>query len=300
MRLLIGIIAVFASVFGGFAAMGGNLAVLWQPVEVIIIIGAGLGGYVIANTPSVLRETANVVMRVASGRRTTKSDYLDLIALLYALLRAAKSKGMSYIEADIDKPEDSAVFAQYPRVFRHPRSIVFLCDYLRLMALGQDNAHDMEALMMEEIETIGRELNQVPKALQNLADTLPALGIVAAVLGVIHAMAAISEPPEVLGHLIGGALTGTFLGVLLSYGMVGPIAAAARQRREAEINLYVCIKAGVIAYLRGSPPQVCAEFARKVLYADIQPTLAEVEVATALSNRGRGEERSPDRAAAMA
>ncbi|HYH20740.1 MAG TPA: flagellar motor stator protein MotA [Azospirillum sp.] len=290
MRLLFGIVAVFLSVLGGFAAMGGRMGVLWQPVEIVIIIGAGIGGYVIANTPNVLRDTLGTVGAVARGRRTRKADYLDVIALLYALLRVAKSKGMSQIEADVDRPSDSPIFGQYPAIFRQERCLTFLCDYLRLIALGQDNPHDLEALMSEEIETISRELNQVPKALQNLADALPALGIVAAVLGVINAMSAISEPPEVLGHMIGGALTGTFLGVLLSYGLVGPIASAARHRRESELNLFICVKAGLGAYLRGSPPQVCAEFARKVLYADIQPSLAEVEVATTLSSQAKARE----------
>lgn len=290
MRLLFGLIAVFASVLGGFAAMGGRLAVLWQPVEIIIIIGAGCGGYVIANTPAVLRGSWRTVLAVAGGRSTSKNDYIDLIALVYGVLRVAKSKGMTQIESDIDRPGESPLFNQYPNVLRHERCITFLCDYLRLMALGQDNPHDMESLMAEELETLGRELNQVPKALQNLADALPALGIVAAVLGVINAMGAINEAPEVLGHMIGGALTGTFLGVLLSYGCVGPIAASARQRREAELNLYLCIKAALCAYLRGSPPQVCAEFARKVLYTNIQPSLAEVEVATTLSSQARGRE----------
>ncbi len=292
MRLLFGIVAVFLSVLGGFVAMGGRLGVLWQPVEIVIIIGAGIGGYVIANAPPVLRGTLRTIGAVARGRRTSKDEYLELIALLYALLRQAKSKGMSHIESDIDKPEDSPIFAQHPSVFRQPRCVSFLCDYLRLIALGQDNPHDLEALMSEEIETIARELNQVPKALQNLADALPALGIVAAVLGVINAMSAISEPPEVLGHMIGGALTGTFLGVLLSYGLVGPIAAAARHRREAELTLFICVKAGIGAYLRGSPPQVCAEFARKVLFADTQPSLAEVEVATTLSSQAKAREAS--------
>jgi len=292
MRLLFGIVAVFLSVLGGFAAMGGRMGVLWQPVEIVIIVGAGIGGYVIANSMAVLRATVRTIGAVARGRHTSKDEYLDLISLLYALLRQAKSKGVSNIESDIDKPEDSPIFAQYPSVFRQPRCVTFLCDYMRLIALGQDNPHDLEALMNEEIETIGRELNQVPKALQNLADALPALGIVAAVLGVINAMSAISEPPEVLGHMIGGALTGTFLGVLLSYGLVGPIAAAARHRREAELTLFICVRAGLGAYLRGSPPQVCAEFARKVLFADTQPSLAEVEVATTLSSQAKAREAS--------
>ncbi|MGF7177526.1 flagellar motor stator protein MotA [Azospirillum doebereinerae] len=290
MRLLFGLIAVFASVLGGFAAMGGRMAVLWQPVEIVIIIGAGIGGFVIANSPTVLRESLRTVGAVARGRRTTKNDYLDVIALVYGLLRVAKSKGMSQIEGDIDRPSDSPLFTQFPNVLRHERCITFLCDYLRLVALGQDNPHDMESLMAEELDTLSRELNQVPKALQNFADALPALGIVAAVLGVINAMGAISEAPEVLGHMIGGALTGTFLGVLLSYGMVGPIASATRQRRESELNMFLCIKAALCAYLRGSPPQVCAEFARKVLYTDIQPSLAEVEVATTLSSQAKGRE----------
>ncbi|MGQ9369320.1 flagellar motor stator protein MotA [Azospirillum sp. ST 5-10] len=290
MRLLLGLIAVFASVLGGFWAMGGRMAVLWQPVEIIIIIGAGCGGYVIANTPTVLRETWRTVVAIARGRRTSRNDYIDVIALVYGLLRVAKSKGMSQIESDIDRPYDSPLFTQYPTVLRHERCITFLCDYLRLVALGQDNPHDLESLMTEELDTLGRELNQVPKALQNLADALPALGIVAAVLGVINAMSAINEAPEVLGHMIGGALTGTFLGVLLSYGMVGPIASAARQRRESELNMYICVKAALCAYLRGCPPQVCAEFARKVLYTDIQPSLAEVEVATTLSSQAKSRE----------
>jgi chemotaxis protein MotA len=290
MRLLFGIVLVFASVLGGFFVMGGRMGVLWQPVEILIIVGAGIGGYVIANAPVVLKETAGTVLAVARGRRIRKRDYLELISLLYALLRQAKSKGLSQIENDIERPQESPLFAEYLRVHNHPRSVAFLCDYMRLFALGQDNPHDLEALMTEEIETIGRELNQVPKALQNLADALPALGIVAAVLGVINAMSAISESPEVLGHMIGGALTGTFLGVLLSYGLVGPIASAARHRREEELNLYVCIRAGLLAYLRECPPQICAEFARKVLYADIQPSLAEVEVATTLAAPSKGRD----------
>ncbi|PWC37822.1 flagellar motor stator protein MotA [Azospirillum sp. TSO35-2] len=290
MRLMFGLIAVFASVLGGFYAMGGRLGVLWQPVEIVIIIGAGIGGFAIANSPSVLRDTLRAVGAIARGRNTPKNDYLDMIALVYSLMRVAKSKGMSQIEPDIDQPQDSPLFTQYPNVLRYDRCITFLCDYLRLIALGQDNPHDLESLMAEELETLGRELNQVPKALQNLADALPALGIVAAVLGVINAMGAISEAPEVLGRMIGGALTGTFLGVLLSYGMVGPIASAARQRRESELNMYYCIKAALCAYLRGSPPQVCAEYARKVLYTDIQPSLAEVEVATTLSAQAKGRD----------
>jgi chemotaxis protein MotA len=291
MRLLFGALAVFASVFGGFVFMGGNIYVLWQPNEFLIIVGSGIGGYVIANTPAVLRETLRSVGAIMSGRRVTKNEYLDVISLLYALLRAAKSKGMSSIEADIDRPDQSPIISQYPTVFRYGRTMTFLCDYLRLIALGQDNPHDLEALMTEEIETISRELNQVPKALQTLADALPALGIVAAVLGVINAMSAIGGSPEILGHMIGGALTGTFLGVLLSYGLVGPLASAARHRRDAELTLFVCIKAGLGAYLRNSPPQVCAEFARKVLFADTQPSLAEVEVATTLSAQAKRDAR---------
>lgn len=283
MRFLIGTVLVGLSVLGGFIAMGGHLHVLWQPFEALIIVGSAIGAYVIANSMSVLRDTVRTLRSLIGGRRQTRAEYLDLISLLYTILRVAKSKGMMSLEKDIDNPTESPIFTQFPSVLKHERSLRFLCDYLRLISLGLDKGHELEALMDEEIATLSRELNQVPKALGGMAEALPALGIVAAVLGVIKAMGAMSEPPEVLGRMIGGALIGTFLGVLLSYGLVGPIAGASRHRREAELNLFVCIKAGLIAYLNGSPPQICAEFARKVLYADVQPSFDDVEKATSVA-----------------
>jgi chemotaxis protein MotA len=293
MRFMIGFVLVGLSVLGGFAAMGGSLHVLWQPFEGVIIVGSAAGAYVIANSRAVLKDTVATLRSLLRGQRNGRSEYLDLISLIYTVLRLAKSKGMMSLEKDIDNPRESPLFSQFPSVLRHDRSLRFLCDYLRLISLGLDKGHELEALMDEEIATLARELNQVPKALGGLAEGLPALGIVAAVLGVIKAMGSISEPPEVLGRMIGGALIGTFLGVLLSYGLVGPLANAARQRREAELNLFICIKAGLVAYLNGCPPQICAEYARKVLFADVQPSFDDVENATSVAALGKGRDERP-------
>ncbi|WP_207477344.1 flagellar motor stator protein MotA [Arenibaculum pallidiluteum] len=287
MRFIVGFIIVGGSVLGGFTGMGGHLWVLWQPFEILIILGAAIGSYVVANPMSVLRDTTVTIGSLLKGRRAGRTEYLELISLIYLILRAAKSKGMNSLEKEIDNPRESQIFSQFPSVLRHERSLRFLCDYLRLMSLGLERPHEVESLMDEEIVTLSRELNQVPKALAGMADGLPALGIVAAVLGVIKAMGAISQPPEVLGQMIGGALIGTFLGVLMSYGFVGPIAGAARQRREAELNRYICVKVGLIAYLNGCAPQICAEHARKVLFADVQPSFDEVEGATSMASLGK-------------
>ena len=290
MRFVIGIFLVAASVLGGFAAMGGSMHVLWQPFEALIIIGASAGAYVIANSRSVLRDTVVTLRSLVRGKRNGRAEYLDIISLIYTVVRAAKSKGMMSLEKDIDNPRESQLFGQFPSTLRHDRSLRFMCDYLRLISLGLDKAHELESLMDEEIATLSRELNQVPKALAGMAEGLPALGIVAAVLGVIKAMGAISEPPEVLGGLIGGALIGTFLGVLLSYGLVGPLAESARHRRESELNLYICIKAGLVAYVNGYAPQICAEYARKVLFADVQPSFDAVENATSVATLGKSRD----------
>jgi chemotaxis protein MotA len=291
MRFVIGLLAIGVSVLGSFVGMGGHLVVLWQPFEALIIVGAALGAYVVANSMAVLGATLRTLLALTTGKRNGKAEYLELIALLYTVLRTAKSKGMVSLEKDIDNPQESQIFAQYPSVLRNERVLRFVCDYLRLISLGLDQGHELEALMSEEIETLRRELAQVPKALHGLAEGLPALGIVAAVLGVVKAMGAINEAPEVLGRMIGGALIGTFLGVLLSYGLVGPLASAVRHQRESDLNVFVCVKACLVAFLNGSPPQICAEYARKVLFTDVQPSFDDVENATSVAslNKNRAE-----------
>jgi chemotaxis protein MotA len=276
MNLILGLLLVTGSVLGGFAAMGGNLWVLWQPWELVIICGAAIGAYIIANPKSVIADTLRSLKSLVGGKPHNKEEYLELFSLLYMIIRLGK-EGLSKIEDDLDQPLKSSFFKNFSYVSRNPKNVRFIADYFRLIMLGSEKSHEMESLIDTEIDTIEHELNRVPNALMIMADSLPAVGIVAAVLGVIKAMGSISEPPAVLGALIGGALVGTFLGVLLSYGFVGPLAASIRARREQELAYYIAIKASIIGFLNGYQPQICVEYARKTISEEIRPEFEEVE-----------------------
>jgi chemotaxis protein MotA len=279
MLVIVGSVIVIASVIGGYVANGGHLAVLFQPFEVVIIVGAAIGGFITSNRKPVLQATVKAVPALFKGERHDKEAYLELLSLLYTIFKLAKTKGALALEQHVENPGESSLFQRFPKFNADEHAVVFLCDYLRLLTLGTDNHHEMETLMDEEIETHHEEVTAVATAIQNVADALPALGIVAAVLGVIHTMGSITEPPAVLGHLIAGALVGTFAGVLLSYGFVGPIGVAVRARGEAEQRYFLCIKAGILAFMEGYAPSVAVEFARKALNTDVRPTFYEVEEA---------------------
>ena len=279
MNLIFGLVLVVGSVLGGFWAMGGHLWVLWQPYEFVIILGAGFGAYITANSQSVIKDTFKALVALVKGKPYGKKEYLDLFSLLYTVFKTGRNN-LNKLEPELDNPQNSPFFKQFASVARHPQNARFLADYMRLILLGSSKSHELEALLDEEIDTIEKKLMRVPNALDIMADSFPAIGIVAAVLGVIKAMGAISEEPEVLGMLIGGALVGTFLGVLLSYGAVGPLANAIRSRREQELEYYISIKAGIIAFLNGYPPQICVEYSRKVVSDDVRPLFEEVESAT--------------------
>jgi chemotaxis protein MotA len=279
MFVLIGSAIVLASVIGGYLANGGHLAVLFQPFEVVIIVGAAIGGFVTANRKPVLSATAKAVPGLLKPEKYDKEAFLELLSMLYAVFKLAKSKGPLVLEQHVEKPDESSLFQRFPKFHGDHHAVTFVCDYLRLLTLGTDNHHEMETLIDEDIETSQAEHHAVVQAVQSVSDALPALGIVAAVLGVIHTMGSITEPPAVLGHLIGGALVGTFMGVLLSYGFVAPIASAIKGRGEAELRYFLCIKAGILAYMQGYAPSVAVEFARKALNTDMRPTFYEVEEA---------------------
>ncbi len=281
MFLLIGSLVVIGCTFGGYVAMGGKLGVLWQPFEVVIICGAAFGAFLIANTSPVLKGALRALGASFKGPAYKKESYVELLSVLYQVFKLAKTKGNLALEPHIENPESSAIFNDFPTFANNHHAVEFLCDYLRMMTLGADNPHEMEALMDEELETHHHEHHQLAGAIQTVADGLPALGIVAAVLGVIKTMGSISEPPEVLGKLIGGALVGTFLGVWIAYGFVGPIASKATATFEAEGKYFQCIKAGLLAHMSGSAPAVSVEFARKALLSSDRPTFAEVEDACA-------------------
>lgn len=273
----IGFVVVIVCVFGAYASHGGHLGVLWQPAEVVIIFGAAAGAYIIANPKSVLVGTISGLKSMIAGSPYNKQSYLELLSLLYTIFKLAKSKGMLALEAHVENPHESSIFSQFPAIQHNHHAMEFLCDYLRMMTLGTDNSSEIEDLMNEELDTHHHELEQIPTAVQGMADGMPALGIVAAVLGVIHTMGSLTEPPEVLGHLIGAALVGTFLGVLMSYGFIAPIASSIKAVYEAESKYFQCIKIGLLAHLNGYAPQVSVEFARKSIFSDIRPTFYEVE-----------------------
>ncbi len=279
MFFIIGSVVVIISVVGGYVANGGHLGVLWQPFEFLIIVGAAVGGFIISNRKPVLSGAGKAIGGLLKGEKYDKAAYLELLSLLYAVFKLSKTKGALALEQHVEKPDESTLFAQYPKFNADHHAIVFLCDYLRLLTLGTDNHHEMEALMDEEIETHHEEQAAIAAAIQTIADALPALGIVAAVLGVIHTMGSITEPPEVLGHLIGGALVGTFCGILLAYGFAAPMAGAVKARFDAEAKYFICMKSGILAYMQGYAPAVAVEFARKSLNSDVRPSFYEVETA---------------------
>lgn len=278
MFFLIGFVVVIGSVLGGYLPHG-DIGVLNQPLEVLIIFGAATGAYIISNPKPVLGATLKHLGRILKGPPHKKSDYLELLVMLYSIFRLAKAKGMLALEQHIEKPDESALFSAFPSFLGKDEAVEFICDYLRLMTMGTDNPHEMEALIDEDIESHKHEGHAVSHAITNMSDALPAFGIVAAVLGVIVTMSSITEPPEVLGTLIGGALVGTFLGVLLAYGLIGPIGKSLAGYADADVKYYQCMKAGLLAHMSGYAPAVSVEFARKTLHHHDRPTFQELEEA---------------------
>ena len=281
MRLLIGIVIVVGSVIGGYLGVGGHMSVLWQPFEFVIILGAAVGAYVIGNTGPVLKQTLGVFGTLFKGPKYNKAAYVELLGMQFSLYKLVQSKGILALEQHIENPNESTLFARFPTFANNHHAVEFVCDYLRMVTLGSNNVHEMEALMDEELETHHQENERVVNAIQALADGTPALGIVAAVLGVIHTMGAISEPPEVLGHMIGGALVGTFFGVFVAYGFFGPFAQSLRNIYEAEDKYFLSLKVGLLAHISGQVPVMAIEFARKALMSEDRPSFAEIDEATA-------------------
>ncbi len=278
MLYFIGFAIVVGSVLGGYMPHG-DIGVLNQPLEVLIIFGAACGAYITANPGWVLKGFLSHFSRVMKGNPHNKESYLELLTLMYTIFRLAKAKGMLALESHLEEPEDSAIFQPFPIFLSNHHAVDFMCDYLRLMTMGTDNPHELEALLDEDIETHHNEAHTIAHSVTAMSDGLPAFGIVAAVLGVIVTMGSISEPPEVLGGLIGAALVGTFLGILLAYGFVGPIGTSLGAYADADTKYFNCMKAGILAHLHGYPPAVSIEFARKTLFSFERPGFAELEEA---------------------
>ncbi|MGH1398283.1 MAG: flagellar motor stator protein MotA [Alphaproteobacteria bacterium] len=283
----VGILGIFVCTFGGlliamhFYIPGFmklmTLVITALPGEFVIIMGCAFSAFLIGNSMEVIKGCGKYLGALAKPAAYDKDDYMELLSMLFTVFKLARTKGWLALEAHVENPHESDLFGQFPKFQHNHHALVFLCDYLRIISLGNENAFELEALMDQEIETIEHHENHPGHAVQHMADGIPALGIVAAVLGVIKTMSAISEPPEVLGKMIGGALVGTFLGVWIAYGMVGPIASAMTAKAETEVMYYKAIKIGMIAFLNGAAPQVAVEFPRKFLSHDVQPSFAELE-----------------------
>jgi chemotaxis protein MotA len=265
---------------GGFMAMGGHVEVLWQPWEFVIILGTSLGTFIVANPMKVIKDTAKGFTEAFGNAAPSGRHYLDIMGLLYSLMRELRSKPRNEVEKHIDAPQESEVFQKFATVLKNKDLTTFICDYCRLIIIGNARTHEVEALMDEEIQTLRYDKLKAYQAISNVADGLPAIGIIAAVLGVVKAMGAISEPPEVLGQLIGAALVGTFAGIFFSYGVFGPIATKVKSGREKQMRLYIVTKQTLLAFMNGAMPQVAVEYGRKTISAYERPTIDEVEAET--------------------
>ena len=280
MGILIGLVVTLGCVLGGFMAMGGHIEVLIQPWEVVIICGAALGSFLVANPMKVVKDTGKALMEAVKQAVPKERDYLEVLGVLHSLMRELKSKSRSEVEAHIDNPEESAIFQAFPTVLKNHDLTHFICDYCRIIIIGNARPHEIEALMDEEIQTIRADKLKSYHALTVMSDGFPAIGIVAAVLGVVKAMGALDQSPEILGGLIGAALVGTFLGIFMSYCVVGPIATKIKTVREKKNRLYVIVKQTLLAYMNGSLPQVAIEFGRKTISAYERPSIDAVEQST--------------------
>ncbi|HEX2841768.1 flagellar motor stator protein MotA [Hyphomicrobium sp.] len=280
MTIILGLVVMLGCMLGGFMAMGGHVEVLWQPWEFVIILGTSLGTFIVANPMKVIKDAGKGLGEAFGNAAPSGRQYLDVMGLLYSLMRELRSKPRNEVEKHIDAPQESPIFQKFSSVMKNKDLTVFICDYCRLIIIGNARTHEVEALMDEEIQTLRADKLKAYQALSNVADGLPAIGIIAAVLGVVKAMGAISEPPEVLGHLIGAALVGTFAGIFFSYGVFGPIATKVKSGREKQMRLYIVAKQTLLAFMNGAMPQVAVEYGRKTISAYERPTIDEVEAET--------------------
>jgi chemotaxis protein MotA len=274
MFVIIGYILVVASVLGGFVGAGGHLGVLVQPFEVIIIFGAALGSFVSSNSLAVIKGALSTATGMLKGAKQSKEFYAELILSFFALSQKIRKEGLLSLEELVDNPENSAIFS--PKVLADHHLMDFICDNLRLVVTGVEE-NQLEDIMDAAIEVHHHDGHAPIKAVQRIGDAMPAFGIVAAVMGVVHTMESISLPPTELGKLIAAALVGTFLGILLAYGFIGPVAAIMEERLDDEGNSYKCAQKGILCCAKGISPAMTAEFVRSMITGSMRPTFAEMD-----------------------
>jgi chemotaxis protein MotA len=279
MFVIIGWVLALGCIFGVYIVHGGNISVILHalPFEMITIFGAALGAFLANNQMKVIKASLKGLGACFKGSRFSKARYMELLALLFDILQKARKEGLMSIEKDVEDPHSSPLFQKYPTVGNDHHVTEFITDYLRMMVSGNLNAHEIESLMDSEIETHHNEEHAAVAAIARLAGGLPAFGIVAAVLGVVNTMGSVGQPPAVLGGMIGSALVGTFLGILLAYGFVEPLGGLLEQKVEDAGKELQCIKTTLLASMQGYAPQVAIEFGRKVLYSGDRPSFVELE-----------------------
>ena len=279
MFVIVGWVICLGCVFGVFIAHGGNIEVILHalPFEMITIGGATIGAFVANNQMKVIKKTLAGLGACFKGSKFTKARYMELMALMFDILQKARKEGLMAIEKDVEEPEQSEIFKKYPTVGTDHHVVEFITDYLRMMVSGNLNAHEIESLMDSEIETHHHEEHAAVAAIQRIAGGLPAFGIVAAVLGVVNTMGSVGQPPAVLGGMIGSALVGTFLGILLAYAFAEPLAGLLEQKVEEGSKEFQCIKTTLLASMQGYNPSTAIEFGRKVLYSTERPSFSELE-----------------------
>ena len=277
MLVIVGYVVVVVCVFGGFALAGGHLAALFQPLELLMIGGGAGGAFLVGNNAKAIKATLKALPTVFKGSKYTKAMYMDMLALLFELLTKIRKEGLMSVESDVDSPENSPLFSKYPTIMADHHIVEFLTDYLRLMVSGSMNAFEIENLMDNEIETHHHEGELPVHVVAKLGDGLPAFGIVAAVMGVVHTMESVSLPPAELGILIAHALVGTFLGILLAYGFVGPLSGLLEQKLHESSKMFQTVKVTLLASINGYAPAIAVEFGRKVLFSTERPSFSELE-----------------------
>jgi chemotaxis protein MotA len=276
MLLIVGLVVVFGAVIGGFLMAGGQLLVLNQPSEFIVIGGAAIGTLLVSTPMTVLKNAmAQTLGLLKTG--TSAKDYVSLLAMMYQIFKQVQQGGVMSLEAHFEDPHKSSILSKYPGFLARHEAVDFLADSVKVLIVGGIAPHDLEALMDEDLKAHHDEALRAPSALSKVGDALPGLGIVAAVLGIVITMGHIDGPPAEIGHHVGAALVGTFLGILMSYGMIGPIATSMEARIADESYYCVCMKAGLLAVYKGNPPAVAIEFARRVLPHSVRPSFDQTE-----------------------
>jgi len=279
--VIVGWLVVLLCVIGSFVGIGGHLAALLQPFELLAIFGAAVGAFVVGNPLKLLKAVGKAIPTCFKPSRYGKEQYLQLIALLFELLQKGRMHGMLTLENDVEDPKNSAIFQKYPKVTEDHHLLEFILDYLRMVVAGNTDVTGVEDLMNAELETHHMERAAPANAIQRMADALPAFGIVAAVMGVVHTMGSVGAPPAVLGEMVAAALVGTFLGILLGYGFIGPLSSLLEAKAADDAKPLECVKAIILASMNGYPPMAAIEFGRKVLFTADRPTFYELEAAIA-------------------